>query len=202
MQKSGMKKRTVKKRADASATRLPEATRAALVEAAWAEFEEVGYDATNTNRIAQRAGYAPQTFYRHFPDKAAIFLAVYSRWVAEEEALMDGVRHARAAAEAAIAHHRRSHRFRRALRLLSLSDDRVRAARAESRLQQIARLRARLPHLAAIDAAELAARLLTVERLTDACAEGELADLGVPDAEARRALERLLKAAFGKGGPS
>ena len=32
----------------------------------------------------RRAGYAPQTFYRHFTDKVDILLAVYADWVAEE----------------------------------------------------------------------------------------------------------------------
>jgi len=44
-------------------------TRQDLVEAAIAEFETVGFEGTNTNRIARAAGYAPQTFYRHFDDK-------------------------------------------------------------------------------------------------------------------------------------
>lgn len=180
-----------------SVSRQPEETRAALVDAAWAEFETHGYDETNSNRIAQRAGYAPQTFYRHFKDKADIFLAVYARWVEEEQTLLDGVRRAKAAAELAVRHHRKSRRFRRALRQLAILDPRIRAARAESRLAQIARLRTRLPHLAGIDDAEMAARLLTIERLTDACAEDEFGDLGVDATAARRVLEHALRAAFG-----
>jgi AcrR family transcriptional regulator len=58
--------------------------RGKLIEAAQAEFEEHGYDNTNSNAIAKRAGYAPQTFYRHFEDKRAIFLAVYQQWSAVE----------------------------------------------------------------------------------------------------------------------
>jgi AcrR family transcriptional regulator len=60
--------------------RNPEETRARLVDAAEAEFNAHGFDGTDTNRIARRAGYAPQTFYRHFADKTAVFLAVYDRW--------------------------------------------------------------------------------------------------------------------------
>ena len=36
-----------------------------------------GYHGTDTNRIARAAGYAPGTFYKHFPDKRAILLAAY-----------------------------------------------------------------------------------------------------------------------------
>src|SRR5450755_4496734 len=49
-------------------------------DAAEAEFNARGFEGTDTNRIARRAGYAPQTFYRHYEDKMAVFLAVYERW--------------------------------------------------------------------------------------------------------------------------
>src|SRR6516164_2929685 len=73
-----------------SMQRDPEATRAALIEAARLEFEEAGFDATQSNKIAARAGYAPQTFYRHFSSKLEIFLAVYDQWVADEQKALDG----------------------------------------------------------------------------------------------------------------
>lgn len=180
------------------APRRPAETRAALIEAAWREFEEVGYDDTNTNKIAARADFAPQTFYRHFEDKAAIFLAVYDLWVERESAALGAVRDAGEAAKVAIRHHRGSRNFRRALRLLSLTDPRIRAARAASRKAQIAGLRTRLKHLSGLHDAELAARLLLVERLSDACAEGELTDLGIPAATAEEQLANLLRTVFGK----
>jgi AcrR family transcriptional regulator len=52
-------------------------TRERLVQAAAAEFREQGFAGTDTNRIARRAGFAPQTFYRWFTDKTEIFIAVY-----------------------------------------------------------------------------------------------------------------------------
>src|SRR6516164_7449492 len=64
------------------------ATRAALLHAAEAEFNARGFDGTDTNRIARAAGYAPQTFYRHFKDKRAAFLAVYDRWWKDESAAL------------------------------------------------------------------------------------------------------------------
>lgn len=177
--------------------RHPEATRAALLEAARLEFEDPGYDATHTNRIAARAGFAPQTFYRHFRDKPAIFLAVYRRWAETELDLLEGVQDAAGAAAVLISSHCASLNFRRALRVLSLTDPALRAARAESRRLQIARLTEWLPHLADRNFADLAADLLTLERIADACAEGEFRDLGVPDDEAEAALAAAIRKALG-----
>jgi len=182
----------------ASARRRPDATRAALLDAARLEFEEAGFDATNTNKIAARAGYAPQTFYRHFADKLDIFLAVYRAWTVAELQLLDGVRDADAAADVVIKHHKASLNFRRALRLLSLTDTRIRAARAESRKLQVARLRERLPHLSERKFSELVTSLLLLERITDACAEGEFADVGVKAAEATQLVAALIRKEFGK----
>lgn len=182
----------------ASTPRRPDVTRAALAEAARLEFEDPGFDATNTNKIAARAGYAPQTFYRHFEDKAAVFREVYRAWTLEEQTLLDGVRDADAAAALVIRHHRESLNFRRALRRLSLTDPAMRAARAESRTLQISRLRARLPHLAGREFADLAADLLMLERVTDACAEDEFADLGIAPDEAARLVARVIRQAFGR----
>src|SRR5258708_17971763 len=64
--------------------RQPDETRRALIEAAARIFNSVGYHGTDSNRIAREAGYAPGTFYIHFPDKLAIFLAVYETWVSAE----------------------------------------------------------------------------------------------------------------------
>ena len=176
--------------------RRPDATRAALLEAARLEFEDPGYDATHTNRIAVRAGFAPQTFYRHFRDKPAIFLAVYHRWTEAELALLDGVQDAAAAAAVLIASHRAGLNFRRALRVLSLTDPALRAARAASRRLQIVRLTERLPHLSGRSFDRLAAELLTLERLADACAEGEFEDLGIAEEVAAARLADAIRRAF------
>jgi AcrR family transcriptional regulator len=176
--------------------RQPEKTREALIKAAWSEFEDAGFDGTNTNRIAARAGFAPQTFYRHFENKTEIFLAVYERWVEEEQEALKDVREASRAAGVIVRHHRRSLNFRRALRALSVSDPAVRRARAQSRKSQIETLKGRFPHLQKTGDADLAARLLLVERLSDACAEGELADLGLSAAAAEKQLADLLRWAF------
>src|SRR5271163_4022886 len=68
--------------------RDPDATKMQLLDAAEREFNTHGFDGTDTNRIARAAGYAPQTFYRHFEDKRAVFLAVYERWWKGESAAL------------------------------------------------------------------------------------------------------------------
>jgi AcrR family transcriptional regulator len=163
------------------------AARDALLAAARAEFDEAGFEATDTNRIARRAGYAPQTFYRHFTDKTAIFVEIYRRWLEDE--LQDlgkaGARSADEAARILLGHHARHREFRRSLRRLTTSNPVVRAARAASRRHQ-------LELLEAGDSARGRSRatttrialLLCIERLADAAADGELADLGLtPDDE-------------------
>ena len=50
-------------------------TRARLIEATIAVVAEVGYARASTRAIAQRAGVAEGTIYRHFPDKTALFFA-------------------------------------------------------------------------------------------------------------------------------
>lgn len=159
--------------------RNPSATRAALVAAARLEFEESGFDSTQSNKIARRAGFAPQTFYRHFTDKIEILVAVYERWMVEEQEALDAARGLRQVARTLLEHHRGSLKFRRALRALTVTDARVRAARAKSRLAQIERLKKLLPHLARIADARLARGLLVIERIADACSEGEFVDLQV-----------------------
>src|ERR1700758_665054 len=111
-------------------------TSSRLVEAAAKEFAECGFEGTDTNKIARRAGFAPQTLYRWFEDKTAIFLVVYSEWVREQLERTDALLGRNATdielIDAAMAHHRSYHLFRRSLRQLALTDDRVREARAES----------------------------------------------------------------------
>jgi hypothetical protein len=67
----------------------------------------------------------------------------------------------------------------------------VRAARAKSRLDQIAFMTTMVstpPHPDTV----LAAMLLQMERLADALAEGEFLDMGLDEATARTALRRLI----------
>jgi AcrR family transcriptional regulator len=168
-------------------------TSALLVEAAACEFNERGFDGTDTNRIARRAGFSPQTFYRWFRDKTEIFLAVYRVWEEEEYKVLEPLIAQRAPAarlvEAAVQHHRAHLRFRRSLRLLALEDPEVRRARAASRLRQMERVRHRQ---GSGSTADIATTMLQVERLCDALAEGEFSDLGVDEAAPRAKLAELM----------
>ncbi|MGA0601607.1 TetR/AcrR family transcriptional regulator [Caulobacter sp. KR2-114] len=166
-----------------------------LIAAAAAEFNEHGFAGTDTNRIARRAGFAPQTFYRWFVDKIEIFIRVYDAWQIEEARalaplLAEGAPDAEVAA-AAVAHHRAYLPFRRSLRQLSLEHPQVRAARAASRLRQIERIRLG-QGARALDAAVLAPWLLEMERLSDALAEGEIEDMGLDPEVTRGELAGII----------
>jgi len=50
-------------------------TQAKLIEATLAVVAEVGYARASTRAIAERAGVAEGTIYRHFADKPALFFA-------------------------------------------------------------------------------------------------------------------------------
>jgi len=171
-------------------------TAAKLVAAAAREFNQHGFDGTDSNKIARRAGFAPQTFYRWFRDKTAIFLAVYRAWEDEEERVIGGLLAKRAPTQtlvdAILDHHRNYRLFRRSLRQLTLENEAVRKARTESRLRHIEQTR-RWAGAGARPAAEIAALVLQMERLCDAAAEGELAELGVDEETARDAVIELLR---------
>ena len=178
----------------------PEATRQALIQAAADAFNSAGYHATDTNKIARAAGFAPQTFYRHFRDKMDIFLAAYERWQADERRAIGQAARARAAergiVKAVLDHHVRWKTFRRSLRWLAIEDARAREARVHSRARQLDDL-ARLPTNAARSHAELLAALLTAERLFDAAADGELTDNGLDAAAVQKVLRDAVRGCRG-----
>ena len=176
--------------------RIVEATPDKLLQAAASEFNEQGFGGTDTNKIARRAGFAPQTFYRWFGDKVEIFIQVYERWQQEEKQLVrkllaESASDARLA-QATVAHHKAFLVFRRSLRQLSLENDVVRTARARSRLRQIEEIKT-LSGKRTRDDAELAATLLQIERLADALAEGEFIDMGVGKKGGEAALAALIR---------
>ena len=175
-----------------------QATRKALLDAAMAEFNEVGFEQTNSNRIAARAGYAPQSFYNHFADKLAIFIECYTQWVDAEFAHLADIRTADAAARQMIRHHQLDVGFRRTLRHLSLVEPRMRRARADNRNRQINAMRNRLPHLQRRTDANIAAGILLVERLADCCADAELSDMGINGQDAIHELAMLIANRFGR----
>jgi AcrR family transcriptional regulator len=165
-----------------------------LLAAASCDFEEVGYEGTHSNRIAARAGYAPQTFYRHFPDKLAIFLAVYADWTDSGIAALPDLRDAGEAAAALIAHHSSARIFRRSLRALTATEPKVAEARARARRRQAAALASALPAFRARPAPDRFATLLILERLADAIADEEFEALGITEADALALLESEIAA--------
>jgi AcrR family transcriptional regulator len=67
-----------------SATAVPAPTRQRLLDAARAVVEQHGYGGASVAAIAERAGVAAGTLYRHFPSKAELFVEVF-RDVCERE---------------------------------------------------------------------------------------------------------------------
>jgi AcrR family transcriptional regulator len=175
----------------------PSDTRTRLLDAAAFEFNERGFSGTDTNRIARRAGFAPQTFYRWFSDKTQIFIAVYRTWEDEERTMLGELLARKASTkrlvEAVAAHHRTYRVFRRSLRQLSLEDPLVRSARADSRKRQIEQIRLWQQRPAA-DAARLAVELFKMERLADVLAEDEFEDLGLRAHAVENALAEIIDA--------
>jgi AcrR family transcriptional regulator len=182
----------------------PAETRARLVAAAARVFNRVGYHGTDSNRLAAAAGYAPATFYKHFPDKRAIFLAAYEAWVAAEWTRVDRTARApggiaeRAAriVDLTLAHHRRWRGLRASLRALVATDATARAFHRAQRRRQ-------LELIAAMRGGGVRARreedvflLLAMERVCDAVADGELRDLGVEPAPVLARLRALVERAL------
>jgi TetR/AcrR family transcriptional repressor of nem operon len=164
---------------------LPQGTdlRVSLVDAAAAEIREGGWFATSTNRIAARAGLSSGVFYNYFSDKVDVLLAVYDRWILEEWVM---VRRVFGESEGGpreridrlvpllIEHHAAWARLRHALVVLARDDERVRAARSESRIAQIdevVRLIGR--RSSAKLRAAVAIRLMMFEAVADAIAAGD-----------------------------
>jgi AcrR family transcriptional regulator len=199
--------------------RAPEETRAKLVEAAGKLFNSVGYFGTDSNRIAREAGYAPGTFYVHFADKREIFLEVYRGWVDSEwRAIAAAIAPEKGAgarspslrspslrspslrsqslrsqslriAQAVLRHHREWRMFRKSLRALTVTDERVHQARVAQRARQIAQTAELLKARGVTQTpARIYANLLLFEILCDAVADGDTATLGLKE---RDILARL-----------
>ncbi len=185
---------------------VPEDTRARLVAAAAEAFNRHGFHHVDSNRIARDAGYAAGTFYKHFPDKRAAFLAAYEAWVTTEwNAIGDVIaarRPRRDLAERILAlvleHHQRWRGLRASMAALLVEDGEVRAfhrAQRRRQLELLASLRSDGPSAASGTAPPRTAEddallLFTLERTCDAVANGETKDLGLD----RERLLALLRA--------
>jgi AcrR family transcriptional regulator len=195
----------------------PDETRTRLVAAAAEELNRAGYHGTDSNRIARAAGYAPGTFYKHFPDKRAILLAAYEAWVTTEWQAIErivqeptgreskgGSTNGRAGGDlasrivdAVLVFHRRWQGLRTSLRGLVAVDPEVRAFYRAQRRRQLDSLRAlRRGSGTAEDRAADALLLYTLERVCDAVAEGEARTLGVAEDALRTRLVDAVAAAL------
>lgn len=170
-------------------------TRTKLMRAAASEFVECGFTGTDTNRIARRAGFAPQTFYRWFKDKIDVFIQVYVLWEEAESAILESMLTNQASsqqiAEACVESYRSFLLFRRHLRQLAIENDDVRAARAQCRMRQIRHVREWNPALTADDE-QLAGWLVELDLLCLALAEGEWSDMGLRGDAAMRTVADLI----------
>lgn len=73
--------------AAAMATTAPgrpqKATREAIVQAAWALFEEVGFEAASMSAVADRAGVSRRTLFNYFPHKADLLFHGWDDFMAQ-----------------------------------------------------------------------------------------------------------------------
>jgi len=184
----------------------PEDTRKRLIAAAARCFDREGYFGTDSNRIAQTAGYAAGTFYKHFADKREILLAAYETWeTAEWEAIAAELRAGRGRREVAarivertVQLHTRWRGLRAAVNALIPVDPEVRRfhrAQRRRQLDLLAELRRRAgvpPHQREDDAL----LLFTMERVCDAIAQGELRELGIHRAPVLARLRQSVEASL------
>jgi len=190
-------------------------TRARLLTAAAAVFNRDGYHGTDSNRLARAAGYAPATFYKHFPDKRTILLAAYEAWVTTEwQGIGTALRASRTPAERAerivalvLEHHRRWKGLRASLRALVATDPvarRFHRAQRRRQLELLAGMRrsprtddaATAPNSAATRRVSDAIMLFTLERTLDAIAEGETDALGLDTDIVMTRLRAIVGAAL------
>lgn len=173
-----------------SKNRNPKITHANLLKAAKTEFKENGYEKTDTNKIASRAGYSPQTFYRHFSSKEKIFQEVYRQWV--ENCILP-LKEANTVEEFAarfLAENATMKLFRRSLRYLTYTSKDICKIRAEERyviLSTFVTNEQNKHH----DILKIE-WLMTLDRWLDALIEGELAVLGISDEKAFEQLVEIL----------
>jgi AcrR family transcriptional regulator len=165
-----------------------------LLHAATAEFVEHGYEGTSTNRISERAGFAPQTFYRWYKDKLDIFLAVHGAWaeaeMAQLEAMLNEPGSSQHLAEACVESYRSFLVFQRSVQRLAQDTPAVRRARAQARQARLTAIQCRQPGL---PAEEIAAMLITVDHLCEALAEGEFEDLDLHGDAAYSQLASIIE---------
>jgi AcrR family transcriptional regulator len=167
----------------------PHETRDRLIAAAARLFNRVGFYGTDSNRIAQAAGYSTGVFYKHFKDKRGIFLAAYEQWSLAEWQRVRTIlssggtdrEMARQLVLTFIEFHTEWRGLLASLRQLVFTDPMVRKFHRRQRKRQLewmAQLRARR-HASPRRREQDVVYLYTTERTFDAIAQGELRALGL-----------------------
>jgi AcrR family transcriptional regulator len=183
----------------------PAETRERIVAAAAIAFNRDGYANVDAGRIAAEAGYAVGTFYKHFADKKEALIAAYERWVAAEwqeiETLFGPDDSPEAIARRSLSlllqHHTRWQGLRVSFFSL-LNEKAIRKVYRNQRSSQLAmlkslRIKNKIPAHRAEDDAVL---MFTLERVCDAIAQGDVADLGLNRELLEGMLCRLIQAAL------
>ncbi|WP_020649456.1 TetR/AcrR family transcriptional regulator [Solimonas variicoloris] len=189
----------------------PTETRARLVAAAAECFNVHGYYGVDAGEIARHAGYATGTFYKHFKDKREILLAAWDFWItgewdvisAEAQAPGSPTEVARRVLKSALKLHVRWYGLRASLLGLVPADEGVKDFYRNLQRRQlaiIAALRQRLGRGRTARESD-AMLLLTVERVFDAIAQGELRDLKLREREMLAQLTALLADFIGSPDP-
>jgi len=168
---------------------LPAETRERIVAAAAQLFNRVGYHGTDSNRIAEAAGYSPGAFYKHFESKQQVFLAVYEAWVdAEWKTIGSEIRVggepealARRIVDLTVDFHTRWRGLRASLVELVFADAEVRKFYRAQRRRQLDLMSGIHQGMGGAQHTreEDALLLFTLERTADAIAQGEIRDLGL-----------------------
>jgi AcrR family transcriptional regulator len=183
--------------------RDPAVTRKQLKIAAKHEFNSVGYFATDTNKIARLAGYAPGSLYRHFDDKIDLFIEIYRDWHLEQMQEIQKTLTTRGSIEELakkltkiiIAFYGNWRVLRAAARVLVLSEPRVADFKVNRRIelvQSVHTLRAQLA-LSELPEEEIILFLILIERLGDAVAEGEFSGPSLPASAGHDVLLNLIE---------
>jgi AcrR family transcriptional regulator len=167
----------------------PQETRGRLIAAAALLFNRVGFYGTDSNRIAQAAGYSTGVFYKHFKNKRDIFLAAYEEWSLAEWQQVTTIlssgsvdrERARQLVLTFIDFHTEWRGLLASLRQLVFTDTMVRKFHRRQRKRQLewmAQLRARRSASPRRREQDIV-YLYTTERTFDAIAQGELRALGL-----------------------
>lgn len=160
------------------------------------EFIEHGFAGTDTNRIARRAGFAPQTFYRWFTDKKAILTSVLDVWLEAERdtwwaVMNDTTLPPELLVDACIDNMRPFLTFRQHLRSVLLNDPALNDQHAQSRRRLIMNLAGE--DLNPERLAAMASLLCQADALMEVLARGDLTSMGLSDTPGRADLTRLLQ---------